>query len=101
MSTEQTEASEEKKTRYRFLFLDGIRGLAAIYVVLFHFISQFGAGGPLGVALSPVMSTLTSWMGYGHYAVDVFIVLSGYSLMVPVARSAPNPLPKGKWSQKG
>lgn len=64
-------------------FLDGIRGLAAGYVVLHHVV--------LNVPRSPVMSlwerALRASTSFGHYAVDLFIVLSGYCLMLPVLRS--------------
>ena len=33
------------------------------------------------------MWTLTSWLLYGRFAVDVFIVLSGFCLMLPIVRS--------------
>jgi peptidoglycan/LPS O-acetylase OafA/YrhL len=65
----------------RLSFLDGIRALAALYVVLSHQVLDVheSLGRALRVATFPFQ--------YGHYAVDVFIVLSGYCLMLPVARS--------------
>ncbi|HET9932147.1 MAG TPA: acyltransferase [Polyangiaceae bacterium] len=64
-------------------FLDGVRGLAAGYVVLHHVM--------LNVPRSPNAPgwerALRLATGYGHYAVDLFIVLSGYCLMLPVLRS--------------
>lgn len=57
-------------------YLDGVRGVAALYVLLFH-IYQLSA-------FSAVHRFW--WLGYGHYAVDIFIVLSGYSLMIAVVR---------------
>lgn len=73
----------------RLEFLDGLRGLAALYVVLFHFtasrylVDSTGARLPLPLPLRVVAAV----MQYGHYAVAVFIVLSGYSLMLPVVRA--------------
>ena len=72
-------------------FLDGIRGLAALYVVLYHvvlyrniqWLGLHHSQGSLPFALQ-LLSVLTR---QGHYAVDVFIVLSGYCLMLPVVRS--------------
>jgi len=61
-----------------FWFLDSIRGLAAFYVVLHH------------ASQSVAMNGLSVWkyvhtlFGGGHYAVDVFIVVSGFSLGIPV-----------------
>jgi len=66
--------------RVRLAFLDGLRGLSALYVTLFHLGAP--AGLPLGISLA------WEWTHFGRSAVGVFIVLSGYSLMLPVARSA-------------
>ena len=69
--------------RLRLHYLDGLRGLAALYVV-FHHASQ----GPFGrVAQSGIKGWLTNWILYGHLAVDVFIVLSGFCLVLPVIKS--------------
>ena len=38
-------------------------------------------------AETDLLGLLTNWLLYGHLAVDVFIVLSGFCLMLPVARS--------------
>jgi peptidoglycan/LPS O-acetylase OafA/YrhL len=68
--------------RRRLEGLDGIRGLAALFVVLHHcWLMAFpgfpGNGGPWWLG----------WLLYGHFAVVVFIVLSGFSLAVSPARS--------------
>ena len=60
-------------------FLDGIRALAALWVMVHHF-SQIGPA-PWG------MHWFASFMSTGYLAVPVFIVLSGYSLMLPVLRA--------------
>lgn len=73
--------------RVKLLFLDGMRGLAALYVLLFH------AYAPEG--LSATVRHGLSWLRFGHYAVGVFIVLSGYSLMIPVVRSVKSQIPGG------
>ena len=70
--------STDAKTRYAFL--DGIRGLTALYVVLNHVWARF--------VLSP--EVLPAWfhlLKFGHAAVGIFIVLSGFCLMLPVART--------------
>jgi peptidoglycan/LPS O-acetylase OafA/YrhL len=82
MNVQQPSASATQNPRLRLEFLDGLRGLMALYVVLFH-ASYFTQETPL----QPVAQFLISWLNYGHYAVDVFIVLSGFCLMMPVARS--------------
>ena len=64
-------------------FLDGIRALAALFVMFDH-----AWQGPFGrVARSGITGWLTNWALYGHLAVDVFIVLSGFCLILPVAKS--------------
>lgn len=63
-------------------FLEGLRGLAALYVVLFHLFGNSPVPYP-----TAWLRFITGWTHYGGYAVDVFIVLSGYCIMIPVARS--------------
>lgn len=62
-------------------FLDGLRGLAAFYVVCHHFLAWSSS------ALPRWAQRAVSWADFGHTAVGIFIVLSGFSLMLPVARS--------------
>ncbi|MCW3100849.1 MAG: acyltransferase [Chthonomonadaceae bacterium] len=63
-------------------YLDGLRALAAIYVVLHHIRAY-----ALGDGLPGWGRTATLWMAFGHFSVSLFIVLSGYCLMLPVVRS--------------
>jgi peptidoglycan/LPS O-acetylase OafA/YrhL len=77
-----------EKPRLRLQFLDGLRGLSALYVAIFHVCHSRGQ-------LSPFWIHATNWTRYGHYGVDVFIVLSGYCLMLPVARTANGRMRKG------
>ncbi len=60
--------------------MDGLRGLSALYVALYH------AAGDVPPH-TPVLRLAAWLLQFGHYAVGVFIVLSGYCLMCPVARS--------------
>jgi peptidoglycan/LPS O-acetylase OafA/YrhL len=62
-------------------FLDGIRGAAALYVVCHHIAKHL----PLETASRPVR-LLALLLNFGHYAVSVFIVLSGFCLMLPIVR---------------
>ncbi len=71
-----------RKSRIRMLFLDGIRGLAALEVVISH-ATNFA----IGKQVSPLIRLVIVIGSYGHYAVVVFIVLSGYCLMMPVMNS--------------
>lgn len=63
-------------------FLDGLRGAAALFVVLHHAYCHVPSfqHTPLGRSLAVLNA--------GHFAVDVFIVLSGFCLAIPVARNA-------------
>ena len=62
-------------------FLDGIRGAAALYVVCHHIAKHL----PLETASRPIR-LLALLLNFGHYAVSVFIVLSGFCLMLPIVR---------------
>jgi len=68
----------------RLEYLDGLRAVAALYVVLFH------AGDCFLDAerqLYGFARNVQRGLSFGHDAVAVFIVLSGYCLMLPVARA--------------
>lgn len=62
--------------------LDGLRGLAAAFVVLHHVYLLAYPGYP-----APHSPWWCRWLVYGHFAVAVFIVLSGFSLALRPARS--------------
>jgi len=65
-------------------YLDGLRALAASYVVFHHAAVQTDLTGTgAGIAAR----ALAQFFNYGHYAVDVFIVLSGFCLMLPILRN--------------
>jgi peptidoglycan/LPS O-acetylase OafA/YrhL len=61
--------------------LDGIRGLAALYVVADHVFLRTFHGYP-----APRAPFWAAWLSYGRFAVVVFIVLSGFSLALSPAR---------------
>jgi peptidoglycan/LPS O-acetylase OafA/YrhL len=67
----------------RVVGLDGIRGLAALYVVVYHIFLRAWSGYP-GASHAPLWAV---WLSYGRGAVAVFIVLSGFSLGLGPARS--------------
>ena len=69
--------------RRRLAHLDGLRGLAALFVVLHHVWLTIW---PLEYGRSPSgWARATDVFAYGHFAVGVFIVLSGYCLARPDA----------------
>ncbi|PXA70028.1 acyltransferase family protein [Cryobacterium arcticum] len=66
-------------TRPEFPYLDGLRGSAAIAVVLYHAFLFTGLSNESTTEL-PVIDLVVGW---GYLGVPVFIVLSGYVLMLP------------------
>src|SRR5438309_178538 len=68
-------------TRQRLAGLDGLRGLAALFVVVNHVFLRAFPGYPVDHA--PFWA---GWFIYGRFAVVVFIVLSGFSLALSAAR---------------
>jgi peptidoglycan/LPS O-acetylase OafA/YrhL len=103
-----------KQPRLRLGYLDGLRGLAALYVVIFH-VSQLCHGyagvapdkfyavgdwkpGASAAVRSLVRASHFVVLGYGRFAVDVFIVLSGYVLMLPVVRAGRDTVGGGFWT---
>jgi peptidoglycan/LPS O-acetylase OafA/YrhL len=67
--------------RLDFQFADGLRAVAALGVALFHAYVFTGLSGSTS-ELPAVLAVLH----LGNFAVPVFIVLSGFVLMLPVAR---------------
>lgn len=65
----------------RVVGLDGVRGIAALFVMLHHCYLMSYPGYPHNTGPSWL-----AWLLYGHLAVVVFIALSGFSLAVGPAR---------------
>ena len=70
-------------------YLDSVRGLSALYVAACHawlmYAVLFADQGLRSISGGFLMAT--SWLAFGRSAVAIFIVLSGYCLMLPVVRS--------------
>ncbi len=64
-------------------YLDGLRALAAIFVVIGHALLQVDFKQEPLVGLTKQFVEI---FAYGNYAVDLFIVISGFCLMLPVIR---------------
>jgi peptidoglycan/LPS O-acetylase OafA/YrhL len=80
-------------------YLHGIRGIAALYVMLFHIHLDYrDMQLEQGVQEIPLwIQVLLALLSQGHAAVAVFILLSGYCLMLPVIKSADQELRGGFW----
>lgn len=77
-------------TTFRLQYLDGIRGIAALYVAAFHcYQMQFFVSSEMDQERM-VFFRIFKPLCMGHYAVAVFIVLSGYCLMLPIAQRGGN-----------
>ena len=77
--------------RHEFPYLDGVRGLAALWVVLFHTYLFSG----MTDEIENTYPAIAAVMGWGYLGVPVFIVLSGYVLMLPTLSSPDYRLPRG------
>ena len=62
-------------------YVDTLRGLAALYVVIHHAVPYIHR------STEGVVHLFLSGFTYGHYAVDIFITLSGFCLALPTVRS--------------
>jgi len=72
-------------------YLDGLRGFGSLYVVFCHLFLMERCHG-----IEPIWHELSSRaFKFGTFAVAIFIVLSGYCLMLPVVRSRNGYIPGG------
>ncbi len=76
-----TQPSTTLKAKIHLSYLDGLRGLSCLFVLFFHLIQHQEGNLPIWITLPHKL------MRYGFLGVPVFIVLSGYCLMLPVVRS--------------
>jgi peptidoglycan/LPS O-acetylase OafA/YrhL len=81
---ESTQDLVSKPKRLHLDHIDGLRGMAALYVAYEHFLPRaWGDSSPSTGFLRLLAKVLVQ----GHFAVTMFIVISGFCLMIPVVRS--------------
>lgn len=82
LTSQARQAAAPRSVSPRLAGLDGIRGLAALYVVIYHIFLRAFPG-----HLAEQAPFWAAGFRYGRFAVAVFIVLSGFSLAVGAARA--------------
>ena len=92
MISSQKKLFKSRKPESQLVYLEGIKGIAAIYIVLFHVFQEC----TINQEISPLVLSLTKFMAYGKDFIAVFIVLSGYCLMIPIIKSEKKQL-RGGW----
>jgi peptidoglycan/LPS O-acetylase OafA/YrhL len=70
--------------KVHLLYLDSLRGVAALLVVVHHAFLQIDF---TGYSLTAAQTYFLGLFQNGHYPVNFFIVLSGYCLMLPVLKN--------------
>lgn len=81
----------EKAPRIHIGFIDALRALAALYVMFGHAFAQLVPYKEAMAGINPRYEKILTFIDvalfrHGHLAVAVFIVISGYCLMLPLAR---------------
>jgi len=76
----------EVQNKTYLLYLDGLRATAALFVVLHHITLQFQFKDFLALNFCERYSIFI-FLRSGHYAVDFFIVLSGFCLTIPMVKA--------------
>ena len=89
--TEHLNPVSEKASRIHIGFIDALRALAALYVMFGHAFAQLVPYEQILADINPRSEKILSFINvalfrHGHLAVAVFIVISGYCLMLPLAR---------------
>lgn len=69
-----------KNPAIRIPALDGLRGIAALSVMLYHYTSAFGE------RFNTMLTTRTWEFEYGRYGVDLFFIISGFVIYKTIER---------------
>jgi peptidoglycan/LPS O-acetylase OafA/YrhL len=86
-ASQSTRSASPNHLAYHLAYLDGLRALAALAVVCCHARLPNWDQWPLGFAITNRLRMFSLYDNLGHFAVDLFIVLSGFCLMLPVVRN--------------
>ena len=70
----------ENKTQFRILELDALRGLAALSVLSFHFLTQYDRLWGHSPDFWPDFP-------YGDYGVDLFFIISGFVILMTISKT--------------
>ncbi len=89
----EAQVAADSGTNSNIKFFDGVRGAAVAAVVLFHLMLYTGSSEDRS------RYVIGDWItSYGYLGVSVFIVVSGFVLMYPMARRGTQTLPRGTWN---
>jgi peptidoglycan/LPS O-acetylase OafA/YrhL len=69
-------------------YIDGLRALAALWVVLHHALET---STPIGMLATPVVGPVLASLFFGQFPVMVFLMLSGFCLYHPLVKKEPRP----------
>lgn len=88
---ENLDPALQRPPRIHIGFIDALRALAALYVMVGHAFAQLAPYQAALAEMHPGAERLLTFITvalfrHGHLAVAVFIVISGYCLMLPLAR---------------
>ena len=75
----------EARSAPRLHFIDGLRGLAMLMVLLYH-CWLFGGMWSVGLTLGARHLDVAPLLGFGHVGVNLFLVLSGFCLYWPLVK---------------
>jgi peptidoglycan/LPS O-acetylase OafA/YrhL len=90
--------TKDSAARTYYPHVEGLRGVAAMYVFLYH-AWQYGIL-HAGATLPGLLPITLPWLQFGHFAVSVFIVISGYVLGLPVAQKLQSPFNPARFAKR-